>query len=386
MWFKAIKDLLCRENLYLGIDIGSSSIKAVVLLKLAGKIKLKSLAIIPLPQGVLKNKEAYAVDEFENALKALRKVIPKKIKKTVIAITGSQVITKIIQVDRSLTDIEVEYYLYGNLKLVTEKVAGEVNIDFVMLGNNKTDENLKDVFVVVAKKNLIDTRTAALKRSGFKTAVVDLETHAITRSLQLEFSLAKHNLTGVFAHLHIGEITSLFIVLIDGELVFSRELNIGVAQLINKAVIDKHPIDKDSNELDISVKNYKPLNSNFFEQGALNPTHLKSSLVDNTSVSHGTVDYNYVEKLIAQFRHCKQSYLAIFENQFIENWGCSGRGAHFPELITHLTNSLSVHINVCQPLHEIVALNSNVNIAKQNVMSVQGSFQVALGLAARGLN
>jgi type IV pilus assembly protein PilM len=346
MWLKAIKNLLYRDDLYLGIDIGSSSIKAIVLFKLAGEIRLMSVVIVPLSQGTLKNKEVYGLDEFENALKSLRNFIPKPIKKAVIAITGSQVITKIIQVDRSLTEIEVEYYLYGNLKLVTEKMAGEVNIDFTVLGNNKVDENLKDVFVVVAKKNLIDARTASLKRVGFNTAVVDLETHAITRSLQLEYSLASHDLMGVFANLHIGEVTSLFMVLIDGELVFSRELNIGVAQLINKNV-DKLTAASKSNDL-----------------------------LNNSSV----------DKLVAQLRHCQQSYLAIVDERFIEHWVCSGGGSHFPELITYLTNLLKATINICQPLNGLVAIDSKVDLAKQNLLSVQGSFQVALGLAARGLD
>jgi type IV pilus assembly protein PilM len=345
MWLKALKNLVCREKLYLGIDIGSSSIKAIVLFKLAGEMRLMSLVIVPLSQGTLKNKEVYGVDEFESALKSLRQFIPKAIKKAVIAITGSQVITKVIQVDRSLSEIEIEYYLYGNLKLVTEKMAGEVNIDFVVLGKNKIDENLKDVFVVVAKKNLIDSRTAALKRCGFEAAVVDLETHAITRSLQLEYSLANNDLIGVFANLHIGEMTSLFMVLVDGELVFSRDLNIGVSQLINKNAEEK------------------------------NETAKKNDLLNISSI----------EKLLAQLRHCQQSYLAIFDGQLIEHWICSGGGSHFSELVTYITNSLNVNIQVCQPLNRLVASDSKVSSAKQNLMSVQGSFQVALGLAARGL-
>ena len=342
MLLKTLYSLCNKEQRYLGIDIGTRSIKAVVLSKGEATIQLNSVIIAELPKGTIENKEIIKPDLFENALKVIRSNIPKSIKNAATAITISNVISKVIQVDQRLTDTEIEYYLYGNLSLVTSKMAEEVNIDFAVIGENKIDDNLKDVFVIVAKKNLINSRVLALKKSGFNCSIVDLESHALLRSLQLQSNLALikgitnlGHLEGVKANLHIGETTTLLMVMLNGELIFNREVNIGLADLITNAC----------NDLNLGI----------------------------------------AEKLTTQLKHYLQNYSSILGGSKIENWFCSGGGSHCPELINFLEHALSSIINRCQPFEQLDCINGNVIATKQNVMPMQGSFQVALGLAARGL-
>lgn len=342
MLLKTLYSLRNKEQRCLGIDIGTSSIKAVVLSKVGATIQLNSILVVELPKGTIKNKEISKPELFENALKVIRTDIPKGIKNVVIAVTVSKVISKIIQVEQSLTDTEIEYYLYGNLSLVTSKVAEEVNIDFTVIGENKIDDNLKDVFVIVAKKNLINSRVLAFKKSGFNCSVVDLESHALMRSLQLQSSLTQahdsievRDLAGVKANLHIGETTTLLMVISNSELAFNRELNIGLVDLI-------------------------------------------------TDVSNG-LNLDVAEKLAVQLKHCLQNYSSILGGQVIDTWFCSGGASHFSELIIFLEHALGSDINTCKPLTQLNCIDTNVTQIKQNLIPIQGIFQVALGLAARGL-
>jgi len=335
MLFNSVYSLFIRNNQCLGIDIGTYSIKVIALSRSDDKVRIDVLALVKLPLGTLVNKEVHKEESFEHALKLLRSSIPPNIQNAAIAITGSQVISKTIQVDKTLTDAEIEHYLYGNLKLVTTKVVGEVNIDFVVIGQNRLDDTLKDVFVVVAKQSLINTRISALKRAGFNCAIVDIESHAITRSLQ--FGLNRQNkATDVIANVHIGETTSLFIVISGDELVFSRESNIGIAHLFPK---------KDK-----------------------------------------TLEIKVVDKLVAQLSHCQQNYLSIFDGNAIDTWHGSGGGAHFVELLGYLSNQLKVDIHKSKPLQFLSVLDARLEHKKNEVMSIQGCFQVALGLAVRGLS
>jgi type IV pilus assembly protein PilM len=344
MLFKTFYSLCTKEHRCLGIDIGTSSIKAVVLSKLATSIQLDFVAVVELPEGTLKNKQIIQPELFENALKLIRADIPRTIKNTTIAITGSNVISKVVQVDHSLSEAEIEYYLYGNLSLLTSKVAEAVNIDFAVIGENKIDESLKDVFVVVAKKSLIDVRVLSLKKSGFNCSIVDLESHALMRSLQLQFNLTpKLSLNRVVANLHIGETTTLIMIVSSGELAFSRELNIGVAHLV------------------------------------------EHSNGHTSKYRNKTLNLDVAQKLAAQLKHCLQNYSSIFGGKHIDSWFSSGGGSHLSALITFLENVLAATINTCQPFNRLDCLDKKVAQQKQVLMPIQGCFQVALGLAVRGL-
>lgn len=334
MLLKALYNKLKKERSCLGIDIGSSSIKAVVLSKQSDRIELNSLITVDLSKGTLQNKEISDPKQFETALKQIRSDIPKHIKNVSIAITGSQVNSKIIQVDRSLTETEIEYYLYANLSLITSKVVGEVNLDFAIIGENKVDERLKDVLVVVAKRSLINARALALRKSGFHCAVVDLESHCLMRVLQLQAAdelLFKKGL----ANLHIGKMTTLFIVIAGDALIFSRELNIGTEQLI----------------------------------------------IDGCQ----TLNHVVADKLISQVKHYLQNYSSMLGGKAIETWFCSGGGCHFAELIGYLATALEADINICEPFKALNCADPQISQIKQELTPMLGRFHVALGLAVRGL-
>lgn len=348
MLFKTFNILFTKEQRCLGIDIGTSSIKAVVLSKSDSCLQLDSVMVVELPKGTLKNKEISNSAMFENALQLIRADIPSTIKNVIIAITGSKVINKIIQVDEKLNESEIEYFLYSNLSLLTSKVVDEVNIDFAVMGENKIDENLKDVFVVMAKKSLIDARVLSLKKSGFNCVAVDLESHALMRSLQLQLRSTKNSgLTGVVANLHIGETTTLLMVISSGELAFSRELNIGLVHLTELSTV----------------------------QSSSNPIiHRAQSL-----------NLDIAQTLIAQLKHCLQNYSSILGGKVIDSWFSSGGGTHFLELIKFIEHALGTSIKICQPFDQLNCTEVKVAQRKQELIPMEGRFQVALGLAARGL-
>lgn len=366
--FKSLQTLLKKPKLSLGIDIGSSSIKAVVLSKTKQGIRFVYAAFIPIISDVIHSGEQDTVAELEQALRQLKSSIPCAINSAVIAITGSEVITKVIQVDRSLTELEIEYFLYGNLKLVTEKVVGQVNIDFVALGANEDDDGLQDIFVVVAKQSLINKRILALKHSGLQCEVVDLESHAIMRSLLMQYQLTRGDAVSV--NIHIGQHTTILIVITKGKLVFSRELSIGAKDLTNKSRDSLGGLDQNkcrqtpNNPLNVQINpelKFMPFNGD----GRLN-------LV---KVSH----------LTDQLKQSVKSYSAIFDDQPIDYWFASGGGAQSKGLVCLLAKQLQIQLSLCQPLHQVSALNQQAEQARIDALPKQSCFQIALGLAIRGM-
>lgn len=217
--------------LMVGIDIGSHSIKAVLLNKNNTGYILEAAAIEPMPIGAVVNGEIQDIDLVGQTIAKLRKKISPSIKWAASAVSGPTVITKIIYMDAALNEEELSNQIEIEAESIIPYPLDEVNIDFEPLGINEVNTSEVNVLLSIARTESIEARVAAIEMGGFDAKVVDVESYAINRTYDLLLTqLSDQGVDKLIVTIDIGATMMLFSVSEAGQHIYSRDLLFGGAQ------------------------------------------------------------------------------------------------------------------------------------------------------------
>jgi type IV pilus assembly protein PilM len=221
-----------KQTSVLGIDISSAAVKLLELSKTGNGFRVESFAIAPLHQDPLADKNIANVNVIADAIKIALTRSKSNLKQATVAVSGSAVITKIITMPRSLTDIEMEEQIMIEADQYVPYSLDEVNFDFEVQGVNEKNPEMVDVLLVASRRENVDDRVEALSQAGLKASIVDVETFAMENA----FSLLTDHFAGstgpqTVAIADIGSTISVLTVLHDGRIVHTREQQFGGKQL-----------------------------------------------------------------------------------------------------------------------------------------------------------
>ena len=174
-----------KTSMMVGVDIGSHSVKAVVLAQGNEGYMLKNFAIEPMPRGAIVDREIQDIEAVGNVIVKLRKKIDATIKLAAAAVSGQTVITKFVYMDATLSEDELASQIEIEADTLIPYPLDEVSLDFESLDINKADPTKVDVLLSAARTESIEARVAALDLGGFNTKVVDVESYAVSRSYDL---------------------------------------------------------------------------------------------------------------------------------------------------------------------------------------------------------
>ncbi|WP_341502240.1 pilus assembly protein PilM [Gallaecimonas sp. GXIMD4217] len=207
-----------------GVDIGSQSIKAVLLAKHGNTYKVESVAVEPTPRGAVVDHEIQDIEPVGEALRRLVRRLPSKAQATAMAVAGSSVMTKVIFMDASLNDDEMMSQIEVEAENLIPHPLDEINLDFEKLGANASDPSRNDVLLSAARSESVEARVSAMDIAGLDTLVMDIEAYALGRAVTTAMpkipELAGAKLVAI---LDIGCRVTTLSVLLDGEVVYTRE-------------------------------------------------------------------------------------------------------------------------------------------------------------------
>src|SRR5208282_2894910 len=149
----------------IGLDLGSSYIKTVMLKESKGSYELEQFDIHPLPPELIVDGAIIDSLRLADSIKEMIKKAALKTKDAVIAISGhSSVIIKRI----SLPEMSEEE-LSESIKFEAEQYIPfdieDVNLDFQILGP-KEEPGQMDVVLVAVKKDIINEYISVVKEAG----------------------------------------------------------------------------------------------------------------------------------------------------------------------------------------------------------------------------
>ncbi len=202
--------------LSVGIDIGTSAVKFLVLQGRSGKFKVREMGSLSLPVGAVKGGRIVDVQRVSSLLQEYRPVFKKyKGARVVSAVSVSQVIVRTVTVPlasekeiRNFLSLEMERLLPGE---------GEVVFDFNILGK---DEEGAKVFVVATYRRVVDPVLNLLEGVGVFPAVLDVDIIAL-------LNLYEKYCNSMVLLLDVGAGGSNLIVFGNGEIPLVRHTTVG---------------------------------------------------------------------------------------------------------------------------------------------------------------
>ncbi|MET1081203.1 MAG: pilus assembly protein PilM [Pseudomonas sp.] len=221
-----------KANTLLGIDISSTSVKLLELSRSGSRYKVEAYAVEPLPSNAVVEKN---IAELEGVGQALSRLLGKAktgVKTVAVAVAGSAVITKIIEMEAGLSDDELENQLKIEADQYIPYPLEEVAIDFEVQGVSARNSDRVDVLLAACRKENVEVREAALALAGLTVKVVDVEAYALERAYGLLASQLGdgHNDITV-ALVDIGATMTTLSVLHNGKTIYTREQLFGGKQL-----------------------------------------------------------------------------------------------------------------------------------------------------------
>ncbi|QKZ02693.1 MULTISPECIES: pilus assembly protein PilM [Pseudomonas] len=221
-----------KANSLLGIDISSTSVKLLELSRSGNRYKVEAYAVEPLPANAVVEKN---IAELEGVGQALARVLVKarsSAKTAAVAVAGSAVITKTIEMDAALSEDEMESQLKVEADQYIPYPLEEVAIDFEVQGYSARNPERVDVLLAACRKENVEVREAALALAGLTARVVDVEAYALERAFGLlEPALVDGDGPLTVAVVDIGATMTTLSVLHNGRIIYTREQLFGGRQL-----------------------------------------------------------------------------------------------------------------------------------------------------------
>ncbi len=336
----------------IGIDFGSQTIKAVVVGGQPGQFRVEGCAEVATPKGSIQDYQLQDIDKISQALRQLVKLLPVRHKCVATAVTGSNVITKITQVDSTLTPDELENQIYMEAEQLIPFPLDEISLDFEILGPNLNEPTRNDMLISAARTDSITGRVSALEDAELTAKVMDVGLHALGRAVvatlpELE---AEEGAPKVCALVDIGAVSLTFGVLLGGEIIYSRLQSFG------------------GENLSQSLAAYYNFSLEEAERGKV-----QGGLPDEASFD---VLAPHITQLIQHVRRNIQLFCSTSSHREVDMLVLSGGGSLLPGLVQQLALELQLDVRHPDPF-------AFAGKARLDRVDHGAKYMTALGLALR---
>lgn len=215
----------------LGLDISSTTVKLLELSRHGDGYRVENYSVKPLPPGAVVEKNINDIDAVAQALKALVQQSRSKVKDAAVAVAGSAVITKVIEMPADLSEDAMELQISHEADQYIPYPLEEVALDFHVQGPSQKNPESVEVLLAACRSENVDLRASVLELAGLTPKVVDVEAYAIERAFGLLREQIEEQEEQVVAVLDIGSTMTTLSILVSGRTVYTREQLFGGKQL-----------------------------------------------------------------------------------------------------------------------------------------------------------
>ena len=333
-----------------GLDIGTTSIKALAIKKSGNAFAIESMGLGPAPQKGIMSESPEDLKVFTEAVRGVIESANIRQKEVNIALPESQVYTKIIEMPY-LSEKELAAALKYEMEQYIPLPLDQVKTDWQILSPSVGQGKTSRILLVAASQNLIKKYETVLDQLGLVPAVVETEMLSVHRSL---FPLVNTQSSNMIVH--IGAATTNIAVVENGQIVMVFTVDKG-GIAITRAISLDLGIDVGQAE---SYKKAYGLNKDAFE-GKI-----------------GKSLFPILESILGDIRKTILLYKEKNPNQAITQIILSGGSAQLPGSDIYFTNQLNIQV-VLGNAFQIYGIK---NIPQQ-VESDLMSFNVVTGLALK---
>ncbi|MEQ8797820.1 MAG: type IV pilus assembly protein PilM [Salinisphaeraceae bacterium] len=341
------------------LDISADRVKLLELGGSLGTPLIKAFATEALPADAVQDRQ---IVEPELVAQSVNRAMQKsgcRQQQAAVAVSGSAVISKIIDMPATLTEDEIEQQIGFEADAYIPYPIEDVSLDFQIMGPSPHDSDMQQVLLAACRRDNVEMRIAAVEIAGLKVRLVDVESYALQNACGLLIEqMPDKGAERTVAVVDVGATTTAVNVLHSGETIYTREQAFGGSHLVEE--IQRHE------GLDSSEAALARLRS-----GELPADYLASIVPD------------FAEQLAQQIDRSLQLFFSQsgeIENvdQIILTGGC----ALFTGLDDHVGRTLEIATASGNPL---AGLKASGGARRGRVDAEAPALMVATGLALRAL-
>ena len=214
-----------RGTSLVGLDIGSTAVKAVRLRRNGRSHLLVALGVEPLPPGAVVDG---AIADRDAVTGAIRKVFADhaiRNPRVAVSLAGNAVIVKRVTLP-AMSPGELRASIYWEAKRCLPFDVEEVNVDYQVLARSTeaAGERGFDVLLVAARQDRIAQYTDVVAQAGRVPVVVDVDAFAVQNAYERSHG---NGPGGALALVNAGAAATNLSVVQDGQPVYTRDVALG---------------------------------------------------------------------------------------------------------------------------------------------------------------
>ncbi|HKF23123.1 MAG TPA: type IV pilus assembly protein PilM [Candidatus Angelobacter sp.] len=339
-----------------GLDIGSSSIKAIELKRSKGEIVVSHLGMEPLASDIVVDSMIVDSGSVSSAISKIFGEHNIKTKNVATSVSGHSVIVKPIKV-QPMTESELAEGITTEAAQHIPFDIADVNLDFEILNPDSTGSQM-DVLLVAVKKDKILNYTNVLSLAGKTPSVVDIDAFALQNCYEYNYQPSPD---ATVALLNLGASVMNINIVKGTTPLFTRDVSVGGNQYTDSL----------QKELDLSFEDAESLK-------------LGRRVGTVSEDAKQPILQQVTEIIVLEIQKTFDFFRATASGEHIERIYIAGGSSKVPGLVEALRQEFSLPVEILNPFQRIVpAVDSfESGILDQN----PGQLAVAVGLALRSFD
>ncbi|MFH1728145.1 MAG: type IV pilus assembly protein PilM [Pseudomonadota bacterium] len=352
-----------KKSSVVGLDIGSSSIKLVKLVKDGDRVHLENCGMMPIPRQAIVESAIMDSNALMESIRELYSSLKLKDKNVAIAISGNSVIIKKISLQMMTKEElneaikwEAEQYIPFDIK--------DVNLDYYVIPYDDAAEQM-EVVLVAAKSDMINDYTSLCVSAGLNPIMVDVGVFSIENCFTYNYQLISDE---VYVLANFGASMTNINILQRGYTSFTRDINIG-GDFFTDEIQKQLNIPFEQAE---ALKMGRVYSNKESKQKAVIPTEVQNSLRTST------------ENLAMELHKSVEYFATTNPDVDISKIYISGGTAKISGIIEALAMEIDKPVFILNPFEQITLSEGDFDL--QFIKEMRPVFASATGLSLRGLN
>jgi type IV pilus assembly protein PilM len=341
-----------RQESYVAIDIGSSSIKMLEVRTSTDQLELLNWGTIPTPASAIQSNMVSEPDRVAEAVKALLEAKGVRAKKAITAVPGPAVMIKRVTLPAQTAQETENTIMLEAGNFIPEELEN-VNLDYQVI-DTRTESKEMEVLLAAAKKDIVGSYAETLRAAGLLPVVVDVDYFALDNLYELNYESVVDQ---VVALVNIGARYSSINILKGGRSVFTGDVPVGGRDITEALTRD----------LGVSAEEAERLKTGR-GNGSIDAEQLTMAL--------GPA----VDALIEEIHYALSFFWTAATDERIDVLYLSGGAAQTPELAQRLAERIEAPVEVTDPFSHVTLSPS---LDAEQLQRHASEFAVALGLSAR---
>lgn len=342
-----------KKDHLIGLDIGSGSIKAAEIVETKHGGTLKNFGIIDIAHGAIEEGTINNPETVAESLQQLFKSSGFNENNVAVSIGGYSVIVKKIVV-QTMAEEQLQETIHFEAEQYIPFDISDVNLDFQILGESESNPNQMNVFLVAAKKEMLDDYINLMNLAGLNPCIIDVESFALQNSFEASYDAQNQDV----ALIDIGASKTSLNILKNAASVFMRDVSLGCGQINQKIMSLIECSFEEAEQLKYGNTPDK-----------LSPDDLKGI------VSSVVADW------CTEIRRALDFFYSTYPDDQIKRIILSGGGANIAEFRKLLATEASTEVEIINPFQNFHIENKKLDDAFIKQVAPQAA--ICMGLAMR---